>query len=219
MRGGSRRAAGAAVVVAVVVMSAACSGAEAVTGPALPTFPAAPTSAVAGTAVDEGLLPDQCARILPVADLGALLGMPLDTVAVRTTIGVPAPSVGRVERIDCEYGGTAGGGTLLDVNAAAYTDAAAARKQWRTNAAVEDGDRRELPVGAASAVLVERPREAVLLVAYGSGTLTVVLPGGPPPAGTSREALLVDLAQRLLPALAVIAPEPEADVDQAAGAP
>lgn len=198
-------------VVAVLVAATACAGAEAGTGPDLPTFPVAPTSAAGVTGpADAGLLPDDCGRILPAADLVALLGRPLDSVAVRSTLGVPAPSVGRTERIDCAYtgsvGGPARGAPLLRLNSAVYTDAAAARKQWRTNAGVEDGARRELAIGAAEAVLVERPREALLMVVYGSGTLTVLLPTGPLPGDRLPGDVLVDMALRVLPVLAAVAP-------------
>lgn len=213
MRGGIGRgqvARMAIVGVAAVLLSvAACAAPE--IGPSLPTFPT--PEAVAGPAPepgDNGFLPDDCTGLLAVGDLGALLGLPLDSVALRTTIGVPAPSVGRIERVACQYSGAAGspakGRPLLGMNAAAYVDAAAAAQQWRTNADAESGDRRELPIGAASAVLIERRGEAVLTVVYGSGTLTIVLPDGPRPGDRSRADVAVDLALRVLPALAAMAP-------------
>ena len=52
---------------------------------------------------DEGALPDDCARMLAAGDLYALLGLPLDTVTVRSTLGVAEPSVGRPERVACRY--------------------------------------------------------------------------------------------------------------------
>ncbi len=229
MRGGSGRVAGTAVgMAAVLFLATACSGAEADTGPPVPTFPAATTSVPQAVVGDgKGVLGRDCGRILAVADLGALLGMPLDTVGVRTTIGVPAPAVGRIERIDCAYTGPAsgsGGRAVLNLNGAVYTDAEAATKQWRTNARIEDGNRRELPIGVASAILVERPRETVLLVVYGSGTLTIVLPSeslsaGSLPGNRSGDEVLVDLALRLLPSLAAVGPKPlPVDPKGAAGA-
>jgi len=229
MLGGTGRVARAGIAVALgAVLVAGCAQPE--TGPSLPTFPAAhPTSAAAAPgAPQDGAIPNDCVRLLTVADLGALLGLPLDSVAVRSTVGVPAPSVGRTERLDCSYTGTAGGPvrgrTLLSLSAASYASPGAASAQWKLNAAAEDGTRRELPIGAASAVLVERGGEAVLTVVYGSGTLTFTLPDGPLPGNRARADVLVDLALRVLPGIAatasvVASPTPTPEPAQAAGKP
>lgn len=224
MLGGTGRvAAGMTAVALGAVLVAGCAQPE--PGPSLPQFPAAGATSAPGTAApDQGKIPDDCMRLMTVEDLGALLGLPLGSVAVRSTVGIPAPSVGRVERLDCSYGGTAaaGGRTLLSLNAAAYTTPAAASSQWKLNASAEDGDRRVLPIGAASAVLVERPGEALLTVVYGSGTLTFTLPNRPLPR--DRADVLVDLALRVLPGIAATAPvTPTSTLPpepaQAAGAP
>lgn len=216
MRGGSRRGiVGAAAFALVAVLCTACGGPppEPTT---LPTFPPSTTSAAAGapTGPDDGDVPDDCARMLAPADLGALLGLPLDSVDVRTTIGVAEPSVGRTERVACRYTGSAAGparGTaLLELNVSAYTDPDAASKQWRTNADVEDGTRTEMPIGDASAVLVERPRESVLMVAYNTSNLTFVLPDRPLPGDRPRGEVLVDLALRVLPTVAQATSSPAA---------
>ncbi|HEY0816978.1 MAG TPA: hypothetical protein VGE11_27190 [Pseudonocardia sp.] len=182
-------------------------------GPSLPTFPASGTAAATGTATvhDVGVVPDDCARVLPVGELVAVLGLPLNSVAVRTTIGVPAPSVDRLERIDCAYTGTPAlgrdqGKPLLAVNAAAYASPAAASAQWKLNAATEDGAHRAVPVGTASGVLVERPGVTLLTVLYGTGTIALTLPARPLPGGTTPADMLVDLARRVLPAMAAAAP-------------
>lgn len=215
MRGGIGRARLARVIFVLasgVLLSVGACGSPAV-GPSLPSFPTPePVAAPAPEARTDGLLADDCAGLLAVDDLGALLGLPLDSVALRTTVGVPAPSIGRTERVACQYSGTVGspsqGRALLGINAAAYVDPTAATKQWRINADVESGERRELPIGAASAVLIERREESVLTVVYGSGTLTIVLPEGPRPADRTRAEVAVDLALRVLPALSALAPEP-----------
>lgn len=217
MPGGTERsrAARAAVVAALCAhLVTSCASGAAIDSPSLPTFPAAAgasTSASPGAA-DQGMVPDDCSRLLPAADLGALLGLPLDTVAVRTTVGVPSPSVGRTERLDCAYTGTAGGPAvgrlLLGVNAAAYTDAAAAADHWKLNAASEDGARREVAIGSAKAILIQRGGETLLTVLYGSGTLTFTLPGRPLPGNRAPGDVLVDLAQRVLPTIAGTAPKP-----------
>lgn len=209
MFGGTRRVLpGLAAAALGVLTLAGCARPE--PGPALPTFPvAAVTSRPAMPAgPDQGAIPDDCARLITAGDLGALLGLPLDSVSVRGTVGVPAPSVGLTERLDCSYtaaaSGPARGGTLLSLRAVAYGTPAAAAAHWALNAGVEDGARRDVPIGAAKAVLVERGGETLLTVLYGSGTLTFTLPDRPLPR--DRAATLVDLAQRVLPAIAATAP-------------
>lgn len=200
------------MVGAALALLAGCAGSIAV-GPSLPTFPGsgATASARASAVHDVGVVPDDCARVLPVGELVAVLGLPLDSVVVRTTIGVPAPSVQRVERIDCVYSGTPASGRdrgkpLLAINAAAYSTPAAADAQWKLNAATEDGAHRPLPVGSASGILVERPGTALLTVLYGSGTITLTLPAQPLPGGSTPALMLVDLARRVLPTMAAAVP-------------
>lgn len=208
------------VVVALALCGCATTAAEPTE---VPTFP---TSAeVSGTTVpeaDDGVLPNDCAEILPAGDLEAVLGLPLGSVGMRTTIGVPEPSVGRIERVACRYFGTGGGPargrTLLDINASAYSDADASAKQWRVNADAEDGGRRDLAIGSASAVLVERRGEAVLMVVNGGTNLTVVLPDQPLPGNRPRADALVDLALRVLPAVSTT-PTPLAPAGTVSGSP
>ena len=61
---------------------------------------------------------------------------------------------------------------------------------------------RDLPIGSAGAVLVERGGEALLSVVYGPATLTLILPDQPLPGDRPRTEALVDLALRVLPAIA-----------------
>ncbi|GAA3086089.1 hypothetical protein GCM10010464_57470 [Pseudonocardia yunnanensis] len=190
----------------------------------VPTFPSdAQVMATAMPNADQGVLPDDCTRILTVGDLEAVLGLPLGSVDVRTTRGVPEPTVSRTERVACSYNGTAGGPargrTLLNVNSSAYADPDAATKQWRVNADAETGDRRELPIGSASAVLVERSDEAVLMVVNGVTNLTLVLPNQQLPGDRPRGDALVDLALRVLPAVSTsgTAPPPASPSPTASG--
>jgi hypothetical protein len=199
---------------AVLALSSCASAAGEPGALPVPTFPSTPTPAasvgVTGVA-DQGRLPDDCTRLLGGNDLGALFGLPLDSVAVRTTIGTPAPAVGRTERLTCSYSRSSGAkDDLLDVNVSAYTDVDAATKQWRTNAAVEDGPHRDVALGNARGVLVERPTDAVLLVANGAETLTFVLPQPVRTRDLSAADTLVDLALRVLPAVAAGAAPPAA---------
>jgi hypothetical protein len=200
------------VVVLTSAALAACGSAAGEPGTLpVPTFPSTAQAAASSTAgpTDQGLLPDDCTRVLSGNDLGALFGLPLDSVVVRTTLGVPAPAVGRTERLACQYN-RAGGAhdDLLDLNIGAYSDANAATKQWRTNAAAEDGAHRDVALGGAHGVLVERPQEAVLMVANGAETLTFVLPDRVRIRDLSAGDTLVDLALRVLPAVSAAATPP-----------
>jgi hypothetical protein len=211
MRGGPGRGVRAGLAALGLVLGVAGCGSPVPDPTEVPTFPAASASDTAtGPAVDDGAIPDDCEWLLSAADLNALLGLPLDTVVVRSTVGVAEPSVGRTERVACRYAtkaaGPAQGRSLLDLNAASYTDPEAAVRQWRRNADIEDGVHRDLPIGTAGAVLVERGGEALLSVVYGSATLTLILPDQPLPAGRPRAEALVDLALRVLPAVAPPAP-------------
>jgi hypothetical protein len=208
--------------VAVLALTSAALGSVALAGCgsasgepgalAVPTFPAtagAPPSGAAGPG-DEGRLPDDCTRVLTGNDLGALFGLPLDSVAVHTTLGVPAPSVGRTERLACEYTRSTGAhDNLLALNVGAYTDADSAVKQWRTNADAEDGTHRDVALGGARGVLVDRPQEVTLMVANGAETLTFVMPASIRIRDLSAGDTLVDLALRVLPAVSgAVAAEP-----------
>lgn len=213
-----------ALTVALTVALVACGAPEA-EPIAVPTFPSpAGQAGPAGPGGDDGALPDDCGRIFAPADLEALLGLPLGSVGVRTTLGVPQPSVGRTERVSCDYtraGGPGKGRFLLDLNASAYVDPAAARGQWQVNVDAEPGDHRDVPIGAASAVLIERRGEAVLMVAHAASNLTLVLPDQPLPGGRSRGDVLVDLALRVLPAVSVVPTnaQPDAAPSDAGAAP
>lgn len=180
------------------MVAAGCAVADAGTTTPVPTFPAPSSEGSAGEGDSDrhGAIPTDCGDLLSTADLGALLGLPLDTVTVRTTIGIPEPSVGRTERTACRYSGT---GPLLEINVARYVDADAAADQWRVNTGVESGDRRDLSIGAASAALFDRAGESVLMVTFDDDTLRFVLPEGPRPGDRPRGDVLVDLALRVLP--------------------
>jgi hypothetical protein len=205
MRGvGGGRAARALLAVTLALAVGGCGTSEA-ESTALPTFPtagAAPGPA-AGTADDGRVIPADCGRILAAPDLEAVMGLPLGSVAVRTTIGVPQPAVGRTERVSCHYtrAGDGGGRTLLDVNATAYRDPEAASAQWQVNVKAESGDRRDMPLGSAPAVVFEKRGMAELMVAHSTSNLTLVLPDQPLPGGKTRVDALVDLALRVLPAV------------------
>ncbi len=187
----------------LVVALAGCGAGEA-EPTAVPTFPLSAQQGGPSTGPDDesGVIPDDCARILGAPDLEAVLGLPLGSVGLRTVIGVAEPSVGRTERVSCAYKRT-GGPTrsILDINATAYRDPEAAMAQWRVNVEAESGERRDVPLGSAAAVLFEQGDETVLMVAHATSNLTLVLPEQPLPGGRNRADVLVDLALRVLPAV------------------
>ncbi|MGH3569643.1 MAG: hypothetical protein ACRDRH_27250 [Pseudonocardia sp.] len=217
--GGLQTATTAVAAVVLAVWLGACATTSG--GPEslpVPTFAAstAEPGANGPMGVDPGI-PNDCERVLAAADLGALLGLPLDSVAVRSTVDVPAPSVGRSERLVCRYTGTAsgpvGGMTLLDLNAGLYVDEQAAAEHWMINAEAEDGARRRLPIGSAPAVLLQRPAESLLTAVNGPATLTLVLPArAPRPGGRTSEDVLLDLALRTLVTITPPAPSTTSEV-------
>jgi len=196
-----------ALVVALVLGAVACAGpVEAVPVPRFDAVAATPPE----PAGDDAGIPDDCERILPSAQLVALLGLPLGSVVAQTTIGVPEPSVGRVERVACRYRGVqkpVRGDTLLELNMGRYVDDASAARQWRVNVDVESGPRRPVPFGTAQAVVLERAQETLLSVVNRDVALTVTMPAGTPrPPGRSSTDTLVDLTLRLLAVLAPATP-------------
>jgi hypothetical protein len=206
MRGaGGGRAARALLAAALALAIGACGTSE--TEPtAVPTFPTAAGPGPATTAADDGrVVPADCGRILGAPDLEAVMGLPLGSVTLRTTIGVGQPAVGRLERVSCRYSrvGDGGGRPLLDVNATAYRDAAAAAAQWQVNVRAESGERRDMQLGSAPAALFEKRGQAVLMIAHSTSNLTLILPDQPLPGGKSRADALVDLALRVLPSVSV----------------
>jgi hypothetical protein len=203
---GVRRAARALLAAGLVLAISAC-GAPDAEPTAVPTFPtpAADGSPLTGPGDDGRVIPADCGRILGAPHLEAVMGLPLGSVAVRTTIGVAQPAVGRTERVSCRYTRVGEGGRpLLDVNATAYRDPEAAATQWRVNVEAESGEPREVPLGSASAVVFEKRGQAVLMVAHSTSNLTLVLPDQPLPGGKTRVDALVDLALRVLPAASVV---------------
>jgi hypothetical protein len=197
----------AVVAFGLVLAVGGCS--SGVPGPSVPTFPSVDIAAgpAGATAKDEGAVPDDCARLISVDDLGALLGLPLDSVALRTTQHVAAPSIGRTERVACDYTGQGSvRGQLLELDVSSYTDPQKAMAQWRVNADAEQGTRTDIAIGAASAALFERRDEAVLRVVHTTSNLAFVLPMRKLPEGRSPRDVLVDLALRVLPVVDAAAP-------------
>jgi len=200
----------AALAVAVLTGCSTASGDPSI---AVPTFPTAdPARPAPGAEPIKIALPDDCAQLMSVEQAGALFAQPLGAVSVKTVRGIPEPSVQRTERVACTYRATGQGDTgpvLYQLNIGRYTDAAAASQQWRANTNAERGDAmssKDMTVGDAPAVLVERPDESTLAVSYGVDTLTFVLPKAAPGQNRPAAEALPDLAQRIIPALAPTQP-------------
>jgi hypothetical protein len=157
--------------------------------------------------------------LMSTDELTALMGRPIGSVGLRTVRGVPEPDVQRIARLSCRYTATdPAGAPLLTVNVARYTTAEAAARQWRLNSEAERAGlpSRDTALGAARAVLVQRPESTALILAHADSTITLVLPAGPPVAGRAAPEFLVDLALRVIPR--VVPPAP-ADDDGTGGPP
>lgn len=174
----------------------------------LPAFPASAAPEPVARILYDGL--PSCDALLPVAELEAVLGLPLDEVAVTDVRDVPAPSVGRLQRTTCTYAGTdATGpvrGVVLELTAGRYGDAAAARAQRDRNAAARaDGPGRPVVLGAALGSEHAPDGGAELLLAHGGFTLELLLPAGVADRRGGAD-VLTDLALRALARLPVEGP-------------
>jgi hypothetical protein len=184
----------------------AASGCAQKPGPvAVPTFSSPPSTSVTPVArgTDPGL-PVDCEEFLGRDETAELFGLPLDSVSVRTVLGRPSLSVGRVERVDCVYTltvvpGPNPAGVVLRMTVGRFADGAAARDQHERNVVDQQtGAARSTRVelGDAAATLVRRGREDVLLTRYGALTLDLDVPDRPHPLDPAD--LLTDLARRIL---------------------
>jgi hypothetical protein len=218
-----------------------CATASGDPGIAVPTFSAEdPAAAGSGAASIPIALPTDCAQLMDPEQAGALFGQVLGTVSVQSVRGVPQPAVNRTERTACTYraggqeqafggaGARNSGPVLYQLNIGRYGDTASATRQWQLNANAERSDAtasRDITVGSVPGVLIERPDETTLAMVYGVDTLTFVLPVAAPGQNRAAAETLLDLAQRILPALtptqppaarpAAPAPAPAGPVSQA----
>jgi hypothetical protein len=171
----------------------------------VPTFAPDAAAGTAPPAPRTTLLPTDCQDVSSGAEMSALLGKPVDSVQSHTVVGIGAASVGRLERVSCQYrpAGVRTGPPALELNLAAYATAAAADHQLTTNATVERAaaERGEdFAIGSARAVLCTEGGKSVLLVASGRVTVTMTLHDGVVDPDQTR-SIMVDLTQRVLPRL------------------
>jgi hypothetical protein len=150
------------------------------------------------------LLPTDCADLLPgQPDMSALLGRPTDSVGVRSVIGLPAPAVGQLERLTCNYQ-VRGGGDGLSLTIAAFTDPGSAAAQRDRNIAAEHLDTvasTSAPLGEARATMLSQRSRQLLMIAYDRYTVTATMAPGVV-ADNQSGPVLTDLVQRVLPHLA-----------------
>jgi hypothetical protein len=204
-----------AVVLASALLSAlvACSDPSqpSAGSPPIPQFPG-PGAAPATSAPPprNSILPTDCNQILSSDSLPNLLGLPLGSVKVNALRDVPAPSVGRLERVTCNYTSNGGSGApnagaqVLKVLTSGYTDGQAATSQAQVNrdAQASSGVRsEEVPLGAAQATYYADPDGPVLTVVYGRVTASFTLAVDRPIPVDQARPVLVDLARRALPVL------------------
>ncbi|HEY2223374.1 hypothetical protein [Actinomycetospora sp.] len=195
---------------AAMAVLAGCSSGEELATPAIPSFPgpgAAP--ATSAPAPRSTIVPTDCNQILSKDTLPNLLGLPLGSVDVRSLRDVPAPSVGRLERVTCTYSSTGGAGApnqgsqVLKMLASGYSDAQAAQAQVAVNNQVEQKsgvNGVDTPIGAATGTYFSDPDGPILVVAYRQVTVSLSVTRGALSADQTR-SVLVDLAQRVLPVL------------------
>lgn len=195
---------------ALTALLAGCSSGTDLVTPPIPSFPgpgaAAPTSTLAPRST---LLPTDCNQILSKDELPNLLGLPLGSLDVRALRDVPAPSVGRLERVTCTYTSTGGAGAasqgsqVLKMIASGYATPENAQAQVAVNNQVEQRsgvNGVDTPIGAATGTFFSDPDGPILVVAYRRVTVSLSLNRGSLSADQAR-SVLVDLAQRVLPVL------------------
>ncbi len=203
------RALAAAALLAALV--AGCSSGPTAGTPPVPTFPgpgAAPVTSAPPPR--DSILPTDCDQVLASDQLPNFLGLPLGTVRVTSLRDVPAPTVGRLERVTCNYTSLGGPGApppntpVLKMLASGYTSPQAASAQSQVNRDVqarEGTPPQPVPLGAAEAVYFADPDGPVLVVVYGRVTASFTLTPGGPVAEDQAQPVLVDLALRALPVL------------------
>lgn len=198
------------LVGAVVTVLAGCSSGTTLSTPPIPTFPGPGAAPVTSTPAPRStLIPTDCGQILSKDDVPNLLGLPLGSVDVKSLRDVPAPSVGRLERVTCTYTSSGGpgaapaGSQVLKILASGYSTPQQATEQAGVTEQIEQRDGVSgvpTPIGAASGAYYSDPDGPLLVVAYRQVTVSLTLNRGSLSPDQAR-SLLVDLAQRVLPVL------------------
>ena len=199
-----------ALVLALLTVLAGCSSGPSAGTPTIPSFPgpgaAAPTSTVPSR---DTLVPTDCNQLLSKDDLPNLLGLPLGSIGVADLRDVPAPNIGRLERVTCTYSSTGGpaappsGAQVLRIISSGYQTPQDAQAQAAANLQAEQSAGVQVvptPLGAAQAGYFDDPDGPLLVVVYGRISTSLTL-GRAPVGRDQARSVLVDLAQRILPVL------------------
>src|SRR5690349_4032829 len=102
--GTRRRALVAAALAGLALLVGACSSGSSLATPPVPTFPGPGAAPVTSAPPPRNsILPTECDQVLGSDQVPNYLGMPLGSVRVAALRDVPAPSVGRLERVTCNY--------------------------------------------------------------------------------------------------------------------
>lgn len=195
----------------LALLVGACSSGAPLSTPPIPTFPGPGAAPVTSAPPPRNsILPTECDQVLPSDQLPNLLGLPLGSVRVSALRDVPAPSVGRLERVTCNYTSVGGPGApppntlVLKVLTSGFTTPEAAAAQSRVNRdaqAYSGVPAQPVPFGAAEALYYPDPEGPVLVVVYGRVTASFVLTPDQPVPVDQAQPVLVDLALRALPVL------------------
>ena len=205
------RAALAAALAGLALLVGACSSGPPSGTPPIPEFPGPGAAPVTSAPPPRNsILPTECDQVLASDQLPNYLGLPLGSVRVTALRDVPAPQVGRLERVTCNYTSLGGRGApppntlVLKVLMSGYTDPAAAAAQSRVNRdaqAYSGVPAQPVPFGAAEALYYPDPEGPVLVVVYGRVTASFTLTPDRPVPMDQAQPVLVDLALRALPVL------------------
>lgn len=208
-RCGPRRLGLALAALGLVV--GACSSGPSAGTPPIPTFPGPGAAPVTSAPPPRNsILPTECDQVLASDQLPNYLGLPLGSVRVTSLRDVPAPQVGRLERVTCNYTSQGGPGApppntlVLKVLMSGYTDPGAATAQSRVNRDAQASSgvpSQPVPFGAAEAIYYPDPEGPVLVVVYGRVTASFTLTPDRPVPFDQAQPVLVDLALRALPVL------------------
>ena len=135
--------------------------------PAFPVATSPPTVGPRAVSHDQS-----CETLLPQAEAVAVLGLPLDGLAISDVRDLPAPRVGRTARETCTYTAVSPvwpvKGVVLVVMVGSFVDPTSARAQHDRNVVNAAGGAAAVPerLGTATAAVVARPDRTVLLSVY-----------------------------------------------------
>ncbi len=192
----------------VCALGVGCTSGSPAPEPTVPAFTSstdASTSSVAPTSTGPRL-PLECGALLNSQNVDLALGVPL-VGRVRSIVGVPEPTISRLERLTCQYGlpevpppaGQPAPPIPLEVSVSVYADEAAATERVGETVQSERGR------GAAPTTVSVGPVQGTVLVTTdrrllvaSSGVHTVAVTLAPGMVDDRVAAVLSDLGGRVL---------------------